>query len=226
MTTWLKSTTAAVALLGAATLAGRAEAAPITWDFTGKGGNLGQTETFTADDGASMAVAGGYREKLIGPGFTAADLHQNHNGLGVKHNFFDDGNLDDDGLDERIRFDLGSPYQPLSGVLRLASLFDDYFVLGNNTGALSLIGSDVLAEGQGAGSLVDTVITFATTNTYQYLIFGTDIVGIDNNDYRIASLSVDDGQNGTPAPEPATIALLGAGLLGLGASARRRAHTA
>jgi hypothetical protein len=221
MTTWLKSTTAAVALLGAAALAGQAEAAPIAWNFTGNGGNLGTTESFTADDGTTIAVAGGYREKVLGPGFVTADLHQNTKGLGVKHNLFDDGNLDDDGLDELIRFDLGSPYQPLSGVLRVAALHDDYFVFGNNTGALSLLGSDLLAEGQGAGLLADTIISFTTANTYRYLIFGTDIVGIDDNDYRIAGLSVDDGQPGTPAPEPATIALLGAGLLGLGASARR-----
>lgn len=96
--------------------------------------------------------------------------------------------------------------------------------------------ADIVAADIFNGSITDTDFTPAISSTFLWGSTGVtggtalnnpgdltvqDIVGGSNTN-KITGIGIDVGFGGTPVPEPATLALLGAGLAGLGMVRRRR----
>jgi len=226
----LKGVAIAAALAGGVLGATAASAAVSTWDF--RSGNLlpnviPQGSAFVANDGKVLTAASG----LISGG--SADLTQSLFGLGVCSGLPDqcaqvdtvEGFLYDlfgAAQDEYIILALPTDrWQAVSIVVDLVTPIlngtDTIQVFGTNdfVGFESLLAGGIAALGTNIGGFAYE-IEFGPVDPFQYYVFTTNNpTGPDNDGYSLAGFV---GQ----VPEPASIALLGAGLLGIGVIGRRR----
>jgi len=201
-----------------ATFSASALAAPVTWDFTGSGGNLGVDEVFTS--GASSLTATAINSETP----PSPQLNQTSSGLGVNLGFFDNNELDNTFNDEAIVFDFGSLYSVSSiGISSAGPGFfpeDDFEIYGTNdasvlgcttggltclTGVSTLLLSD---SGNGVFGLSGIFRYIIATVPGGFLVFG--------DDYRVSSLTA------MAVPVPAALPLFATGLAVLGFAAHRR----
>ena len=191
-------------------------AAPVTWDFTGSGGNLGVDEVFIS--GASSLTATAINTESP----PSPRLNQTVNGLGVNLGFFDFNQLDNIGDDEAIVFDFGSLYSVSSISISSAGAGfftseDDFEIYGTNdasvlgctTGGLSCLTSvsTLLLSDSGNG-------LFGLAGVFRYII--ATVPGGSGDDYRVSGLTA------MAVPVPAALPLFATGLAALGFAAHRR----
>jgi hypothetical protein len=212
----------------AALLACPANAASVTWDFDcapasiacGFGSNIGTTASFIGSDLTSAVGVAAFTLSpvTIGGSLTARQIHRNVDGLGVNLGFGDLNQVDNLGSYELLRFALPTGATVQSVFLKLTILSDDYRVWGTNDATFTNL--TLLASGTGV--FPSTTVNVNAGNSYAYLFIGGALqtFGLGNalqaDSFRVSELTVN------LVSEPASMALLGAGLLGLCALRRRR----
>jgi hypothetical protein len=194
-----------------------APASTITWDMSGAG-ELGTSHAFVSSSGNITITAYGFSAPSTPFDLYSKGLGGDENGLGLDY---------DDGINEItgtgfIQLDisqLAGKVTDFMFVMESVTSPDGWKVLGSNTlGAEGVVLACTLAHPCPPGSMDEGVthtISPFPVGAYKYVTFeataGTVLLGVISADQ--------SSQN--PAPEPATIALTGLGLLGLGAFGRR-----
>ena len=210
----------ALAALGVATSS--ASAAPILYDFTSSSStvNLGSSETYTAG-GITITAYSGY---LSGTTVTRSGVLVGNNrgsdeqGLGVcigSGNTCNNGHYDDDPeIDysprEVVQLDITNL---LSNGYTSLAVNADSATGGEKLDAYTSMSSSGL--GTLVGSITSAAGTVSIVQNGNYLNFISDN-GSGGSDVLLHSLTA------TKVPEPVSMAILGTGLIGLGAVRRRR----
>jgi hypothetical protein len=226
-----------VLLIGLAASVRSAQAATITYDFGGANdaGTIGNTRTFTSGGVTVTASAWAYDTT-----FQTAALGRWSLGLGVCNSLeylfgcnSPDHQVDNNGSDEYVLFQFSQAIDPTTISIETVNYSDldvSYWV-GNLALPSDKLAGDTLADlpsrGFGArtddnfsGFLVDSRLVTLTSGYVTGLLFGAKYTNSDDA-FKITSLTIDPGAT-APVPEPASMLLLGVGLVGVGARFRRR----
>lgn len=190
---------------------------------------VGNTRTFTV--GTYSVTVSAWALSGAGSTFEAANLGRYSTGLGVcgRTELPNCGNpahqADNDGPDEYILFLFNKPVDPTIVRIDPYGTYDrDVSYWTGNVGVVSLAGLTTGGlGGLGFGSRTDNDSTASdsprdvpiTSGFVNGMLFGPKLSQGDDR-FKLKSMTV------TPAPEPAALAIFGAGLLGLFATARRR----
>lgn len=207
-----------VVAAGLMTAATAAQAVIVSFDLTGSGGNLGNTEVFGPESGVSLTVQA---FKNGGTG-QSGNIHQNANGLGVN------GSPEGGRLagSEQLSF-VFDPLntQLLDGLVFERGQLDEHFLLLDAGGGLAEAFVVDGSDNSGPGSNSFQTFDFASLNLIGgFSIRGLPVNGDENNEgVRIAGLTV---QTQTPVllptPVPAALPLMASIVIGAGFIARRR----
>lgn len=223
-------------LLGTAVItlmvSGNAQAMVFEWKFNGNGGNLGKSEMFL-DTGGTQALTAWAINTEEPP--NNPQIFQSSGGIGVNCGVGDgcglanSAEIDNIGDDEGIVFDFGEASEFLSAKVKslgvtifgfpLAEAFEiwgtnDGSVLGCTTGGLSCLTDPSTLLASGSSATQDSVsVDLSGNGYYRYLI--ATVPGGNGDSYTVKKIVAS-------VPEPATIGMLGVGLMSLGFAAYRR----
>jgi hypothetical protein len=221
-------------------MAATANAVPITFDLTGSGGNLGLTPSFTVD-GATLNVFG-YRVDVDATGNVSSpaqqSIHQNTNtgGLGVISLEPYGNNISNDlsitggsspspvGFSEFLAFQRPSGYVFTSVTLTGLGPTEYALIRGSaaQTGGNPIQATDEWPEN---GNQTGTFTFDLLVGDFDYLLVGNSYqwyFGSKVNNLSLFRVSAVTLEQVDPVPEPATMFLLGSGLIGVGVFVRRK----
>lgn len=213
-------------------------ASTVTWNFTGNGGTLGQSATFTSG-GVTATVSAWGLTADSNTRFAAATLGQYSIGLGVCNATEGSscGNpshqVDNSGENDFVLIRFSAPIDPLSIVIDPYQTWDrDVTYYTGNIASGSLGGlrlSDLGGLGFGAQqndnstSSSDARTVSLTSGYVNALLIAPSVPNSDGqvDRFKLTSLAGDYRVPGGNVPEPSTFALLGAGLVAVGLMRRK-----